>query len=192
VLKLVERVKTAWVALCHPEFFSIVDPNTGAFGRNFFYNLAEKEVTRVSREVLRGTHKLIKVNGNGSSIRLQSLVSLSVIFIDLDGLKKVNDGEGHGAGDKYLKKFADAVLSHIRPYDIFGRWGGDEFVIILPGADSLHAEKVLGRISSLFPGFSWGIAQWKEGNDLDSLIRNADEQMYRQKEQKKESKEGKN
>jgi diguanylate cyclase (GGDEF)-like protein len=183
-----KRFRAVLIALLHPEAVQIID-RSGAYSKNFFYAQAIREIARVSREFQRGTHRLLKTAVNGNSIRLQNLISLSVIFVDLDGLKKINDNQGHSAGDKYIKQFADAVKSQIRPYDIFGRWGGDEFVILLPGADITQTEGIAERISKIFPGFSFGISQWREGNSFDDMVSRADSEMYQQKREKKEKKE---
>jgi diguanylate cyclase (GGDEF)-like protein len=77
---------------------------------------------------------------------------LSVLFLDIDHFKAINDGLGHAAGDRVLAEFAAAVKSCLRPVDSLGRWGGEEFVIVLPetGADSAAraAERIRAHIAA--------------------------------------------
>lgn len=69
-----------------------------------------------------------------------------VAMFDLDHFKSINDGFGHAAGDEVLKAFAGLVMAIIRPYDVFGRYGGEEFTLIMPACDKSQAEAALGRI----------------------------------------------
>jgi diguanylate cyclase (GGDEF)-like protein len=71
---------------------------------------------------------------------------LSVVFVDLDHFKNVNDGHGHQAGDLMLKEVANVLLSSLRDTDIVARYGGDEFVLLLPGVDAELAKRVATRI----------------------------------------------
>lgn len=73
---------------------------------------------------------------------------ISVIFMDCDDLKGVNDRHGHAAGDDLLQAIARCIRAHIREYDIAGRLGGDEFAVILPGTGLEEAQKAAERISA--------------------------------------------
>ena len=116
---------------------------------------------------------------------------LSLIMIDLDGLKVTNDTYGHAAGDKVLKLVADAIRSQIRSVDLPVRFGGYEFVILLPEADldaaTLVAQRVCGRITSTrFRGqmlsVSAGVAQWSATfGSVEEFIAAVDQAMYQAK-----------
>lgn len=69
--------------------------------------------------------------------------ALSLIFFDLNDFKLINDLLGHHKGDDVLIKIADVVSNNIRSTDYFGRWGGDEFLIVLPHTDILQTEKII-------------------------------------------------
>jgi len=68
----------------------------------------------------------------------------SILFLDLDGFKQVNDSFGHEMGDKVLMEFSKLLRSSLRATDVAIRWGGDEFLVILPGTDEEEAAAYLG------------------------------------------------
>ena len=72
--------------------------------------------------------------------------SLAVILADVDHFKKVNDTYGHQVGDAVLKKVAEIMRATLRPYDIVGRFGGEEFVIVIPNCDAAAANEIAERI----------------------------------------------
>ncbi|MCA1293372.1 sensor domain-containing diguanylate cyclase [Paenibacillus sp. alder61] len=122
------------------------------------------------------------------------MTPLTIMFIDLDNFKEVNDAFGHTAGDLLLKETAGRLCSHIRDSDTVCRLGGDEFLVLLSASDQRHASKVAERIiGSLsepyyYQGYplvttpSIGICVYDGGpGDLDRLIREADEAMYEAK-----------
>jgi len=107
----------------------------------------------------------------------------SVIAIDLDGMKEVNDGFGHDAGDDLLRNFGRAINGAIRGSDVALRTGGDEFVILLPRTSEVAAKFVAERLletAILFPGrsgpakFSHGIATLRSGESGDEVLARAD------------------
>jgi diguanylate cyclase (GGDEF)-like protein len=114
---------------------------------------------------------------------------LSVLLLDVDGLKEHNDRRGHRAGDAALVRVADAIRSGSRKADVAARWGGDEFVILAPstgGDEALQlAERV--RASAADPengiSISGGLATWSEvgRGDGESLLRAADAALYEAK-----------
>ena len=108
----------------------------------------------------------------------------SVIIIDLNDFKKVNDTQGHVAGDGILKDVCTVIRDAIRPSDLLVRWGGDEFLIMLDG-DLDGAEILAGRINEAVERaehipvtFSCGITKFNNGDTLDSLTRRADKALY--------------
>jgi diguanylate cyclase (GGDEF)-like protein len=107
----------------------------------------------------------------------------SLMVIDLDGLKRVNDTEGHAAGDAYLKSMAQAMRSATRIGDTAYRIGGDEFVVLLPETDEGRAERVAQRVlQEGGPQFSWGSVTYPDdGDDLDELIDLADKRLFDQR-----------
>lgn len=127
----------------------------------------------------------------------------TLCFIDLDGLKKVNDLYGHAEGDIMIKITADKIKAHIRGSDYLCRIGGDEFLIILPNCTQQEGEELIQKIKMALSlhdeqnakayktDFSYGFAQY-DGRDIvnvDKLIEEADSNMYKNKIQKKRAKE---
>ena len=120
--------------------------------------------------------------------------SLSTLFIDLNGFKAVNDSLGHAAGDQVLQQVATRLLDAVRPRDVVGRYGGDEFLIVARGlsshetaralVDRIHAAlappmSVLGN--DIVIGASIGIAVAQDGDTADTLLPRADADMYARK-----------
>jgi len=117
----------------------------------------------------------------------------SVAVCDLDHFKRLNDTHGHDAGDRALRLFAQVLRQCVRPTDMVGRYGGEEFVIVLPGAGAEQAVRILERIrdvlrlavtrsSSATFTSSFGIAVYSEdGSTLDDLVQAADRALYRAK-----------
>ena len=76
----------------------------------------------------------------------RSNASICVAMWDYDGFKKVNDQHGHSRGDEVLVGICNVIEANVRPYDMWCRWGGDEFVLLLPGADEAAGRKVVDRL----------------------------------------------
>ncbi|MDP1926421.1 MAG: diguanylate cyclase [Thiobacillus sp.] len=116
---------------------------------------------------------------------------VSLILFDIDHFKRINDTFGHQAGDRVLAQLAVTVGNTIRTIDLFARWGGEEFVVLLPGSDlnagRLLAEKLrmvlekqpfsdVGQVTC-----SFGVAEYTPGDDMDALIKKADRCLYQAK-----------
>ncbi len=122
--------------------------------------------------------------------------ALAVLFMDIDRFKTVNDSLGHSAGDALLTQSAQRIGGALRSHDLYGRLGGDEFLVILPEvggpADALAiARRILKSMKTPFPiggrelytSISIGVSLFPEdGEDAEQLIKNADAAMYRAKE----------
>jgi diguanylate cyclase (GGDEF)-like protein len=119
----------------------------------------------------------------------------SVIMIDLDHFKQVNDRYGHAAGDEVLRTVAELTGAQLREVDTLARWGGEEFLILLPGATApdamICAERLQARLAQArFPtistdlrlSFSAGIAAIGDGERVATLIERADKAMYQAKQ----------
>ena len=160
--------------------FATTDILTGVYNRRMGMELLGKE---------------IKITKRRNSL-------LSICFLDLDGLKKVNDEHGHQEGDKLLKKVALVIKNNIRESDIFCRMGGDEFLVIFPDSSEEAAEGIWQRILTDFQKMnrsqeckypmhvSHGIVEYhkgcfEEGKEIDELIELVDKRMYKEKQQHK-------
>ena len=139
---------------------SRTDPLTGALNRRGFQQSASTLLAGVARFGHPGT----------------------LVLFDLDRFKHYNDAHGHAAGDELLCWVVHRVRATLRPTDSIARMGGDEFAVLLAGADRMAAETVMGRISEDLAekvAISCGLASAPvEGDHLDALYRRADAQLY--------------
>ncbi|HUT32070.1 MAG TPA: GGDEF domain-containing protein [Planctomycetota bacterium] len=122
---------------------------------------------------------------------------VSLVYLDLDGFKLVNDTYGHEAGNQVLRRVCETIRGHVRGEDFIGRLGGDEFLLVLPHTDAsgalIAAERLRTKLTALdftspggeridFVGFSMGVASHPaSGETREALVRAADEAMYRAK-----------
>jgi diguanylate cyclase (GGDEF)-like protein len=153
---------------------SIRDPLTGLFNRRYLEETLEREIRRAERN--RG--------------------ALGVVMIDLDHFKQFNDTYGHDAGDMLLRELGRLLESSIRGGDVACRYGGEEFLLILPGADAettrQRAEQLRESVKHLFVShrgqsigsvtLSGGVAAFPDhGTTGDALVQAADAALYRAK-----------
>lgn len=145
------------------------DSLTGAYNRKFFFDKLKDELERAKR------YKR----------------PMSLVLLDIDNFKKINDKYGHPFGDKVLKEVSNLVMSKGRSTDYFARVGGEEFAIILPETDVRGAEKVCERLRKAIEALklkangedvnvtvSFGVTQAKETDTVDSLYERADRALY--------------
>jgi diguanylate cyclase (GGDEF)-like protein len=104
---------------------------------------------------------------------------LALVVIDLDDFKDVNDAHGHAAGDVLLVDLARAWSLALRPGDLLARFGGDEFVLMLPATGAEDAEHAAERLREVHPApWSAGIATWRRGEPLTDCFARADAELY--------------
>lgn len=155
---------------------SVTDELTGLYNRRFLRKRLEEEISRARR----------------------SHLPLAVVMMDLDHFKSINDTHGHAAGDKVLCSVAEVLEKSLRHGDIFGRWGGEEFMIFLPGNDREGAEITAERLRAAIAGLDTGHIQAGlqltaslgvsifDGEDPEAnahtLVARADKAMYAAKE----------
>lgn len=160
---------------------AIIDPLTEIFNRRFFFDVANREIVR--------------------SMRYHN--PFSVIMIDLDKFKLINDTYGHPAGDAVLKEIVRLIKQNLREIDTLARYGGDEFIILLPETGLVGGQKVADRIMKagdqanyLFKdfeipiAFSAGVAEYTFDldHDIDDVIGRADKELYLVKETRRQGK----
>jgi diguanylate cyclase (GGDEF)-like protein len=150
---------------------AVTDSLTGLFVRRYFMVKLQEEIHRADRY--------------GKP--------LSVVMADLDRFKKINDTYGHDAGDRALKTISQFFQKNIRDVDAIGRYGGEEFVMLIPDADKeaafclaerLRKELAKVKLEDLPPiTISLGIATYpSDGTDIEELIKKADAAMYEAKQ----------
>ena len=119
----------------------------------------------------------------------------SVIFFDIDHFKQVNDTYGHKKGDKVLKELGKLVSQNIRKSDIFGRWGGEEFLIICPETKVEEAKQSAEKLRGLIERYnfdekfvcpitcSFGVTEYKYGDNSETIVKRVDKLLYKAKEE---------
>jgi diguanylate cyclase (GGDEF)-like protein len=153
---------------------AITDPLTGLYNRRFLLDHLDREVARAER--------------TGGVV--------SILMMDLAGFKGINDRLGHPVGDSILARTAAAIRASLRAIDAGCRYGGDEFVAVLPNTDILHslsvAERIRRKVSTirlprqvgLRVGLHYGVASFpSDGRLLDFLLKMSDIRLYRSKQQ---------
>lgn len=117
----------------------------------------------------------------------RGILPVTIALLDLDHFKQVNDTLGHATGDRVLKEFADVAKHLLREGDLFGRWGGEEFLLVLPGATLVTAQPLLTRLQAAVRGallggckvtFSAGVAAHQGAESAEALLARADGALY--------------
>ena len=152
------------------EIMANTDPLTGQLTRRKFEEVVDKEIKRAERYGF----------------------PLSLVFMDIDHFKRVNDEHGHEIGDRVLSAVASRVKTHLRESDSLCRWGGEEFIVLMPHIDldqvCALAEKLRAMLAAtpvvenIHITASFGVAQWQPGQDLGTLLQRADKMLYRAKQ----------
>jgi diguanylate cyclase len=121
----------------------------------------------------------------------EAAAPLAVGILDIDNFKKLNDTLGHAAGDTALKSLAEKVTGWLRPVDHLARFGGEEFVVLLPDTPVNEAQQALTRLQrqlssalfvhdgkEVFVTFSAGVSAYRKGEALEVALERADEALY--------------
>lgn len=148
---------------------SITDPLTEVYNRRYFIQRLEDEIGRAARIGSR----------------------FSVIMIDIDYFKSINDRFGHNSGDLVLKNIMKEIVNEIRKIDILARWGGEEFIILLPETKQNEAAILAERLRQCLSGIdipnigsvtaSFGVADYFPGDTVNKIVHKADTMMYKAK-----------
>ncbi len=148
---------------------AVTDSLTQAYKRIKFNDIIEMEMERARR----------------------FLHPLSIIMLDIDRFKDVNDKYGHAVGDEVLRNATKVFKEHIRKIDYLVRWGGEEFVIITPETPLLSAWTLADRIRKVTEGeefdklrgikLSLGVAEFKRDEDVDGFLKRVDDALYKAK-----------
>ena len=155
----------------------VFDSLTGLYTRSGF-----------SEEVLPFFHEMEYSQEHPDQRRKLKIEALSLLFIDIDDFKEINDTKGHMAGDKILRKTAETIERNVRGSDFVGRWGGEEIVVALLGADEAEGAEIAEKIRSEVEKntgttVSIGAAEFTgDVKSLNNLIERADKAMYRAKD----------
>ena len=150
-----------------------IDDLTGALNRRYIMKALNEEMSRAQRS---GT-------------------PCSMAIIDLDLFKRINDRYGHPVGDEVLKTFAIAVEANVRAVDKLGRYGGEEFLLVLPGSAEDQALIAIDRLRQIVADLNWngvcdgltvtisaGVSEVRQNDGADDIVARADAALYRAKE----------
>jgi len=146
------------------------DGLTQIYNRRYFEEEFEREIARHKREK----------------------TPLSIFMLDIDKFKNINDNYGHQSGDEILKELVNLITNNIRAVDIFARWGGEEFICILPNTILQDAILVAQHLREMIEEYtfidnikatcSFGVAEFNEKDDKDSVVKRVDNALYRAKD----------
>ncbi|RTL49804.1 MAG: GGDEF domain-containing protein [Bradyrhizobiaceae bacterium] len=173
--------------------------------RESFYNQgvrlqeAYKRIEELAElDELTGSHNrrsIMKALDEEMERAARTRMSCSIALIDLDWFKKINDRFGHPTGDEVLRTFAITIFANIRSIDKFGRYGGEEFLLILPETSDIAAEQTLNRLRMIVADLDWstispgmavtlsaGVVTMRQNETADSLLARADVALYQAKD----------
>lgn len=190
-----------WWFVAHPVLFAIVFGALGTVARERARQATELLGLlrlRADTDGLTGllNHRSFQVRLREETTRaVREGRAISLLFLDLDHFKQLNDRHGHQAGDRMLKQLAVRLRGLVRPYDVVARYGGEEFAVILPGSDAAEAtaagERVragvadrpfaVARSGPIPITLSVGVATRAPEQSVAEWLRNADAQLYRAK-----------
>ncbi|HEU0103541.1 MAG TPA: GGDEF domain-containing protein [Mycobacteriales bacterium] len=132
------------------------------------------------RGLLAAGRRLLLPHSSGETVDVD--VDLSILFLDVDGLKDANDRNGHAAGDQLLRATAQALLASVRPTDTVARVGGDEFAVLLADATAEQVTQVRDRVQRALTGAgvaaSMGVVRAAPGQTVEEVLDRADTAMY--------------
>jgi diguanylate cyclase (GGDEF)-like protein len=158
------------VAIKELEKLAETDPLTSVYNRRKFKEMLQYEAERNQRYQY----------------------GLSLILCDIDHFKRINDKFGHDIGDQALKAFAKKVTDNIRDIDVFARWGGEEFILLMPNSSVDSANIVAEKLRKIIEKTdienighftaSFGVAEFRASDTIESFIRRADDALYKAKE----------
>ena len=141
--------------------------------------------SQTSLQRLNDSLRMVRMGGD-------SIFPLTLVFIDIDHFKRINDEHGHDIGDQVIKGLAALVRSAVQRDDLFARWGGEEFLLVFRNTPGLEARTIAERLRERIAGATWpegiavtcsfGVAEWHRDEDLNEGIKRADEAMYRAKQ----------
>lgn len=188
-----------WFFLVHPLIFGVI---FGIFGT--IRNDKERKIKEMVRQLeesaihdpltgLKNRRYFAHVFHDECARSLRRKEALTLLFLDLDHFKRVNDDHGHHFGDVALKETSRFLKQQCRPYDTIVRWGGEEFIILLRATDesaAIHfSERIrIGIQSELDPDLpfsmtiSIGLAQYQDNDTLEALTERADQALYHAKQ----------
>jgi len=157
--------------------------------------------TRSLAEIARTDPLSGALNRKGLADELTRLVRLddgqtfpmTLVFIDIDHFKRINDAHGHDTGDQVISGLSHLVRSAVQRDDLFARWGGEEFLLVFRDTPGLKGRDIAERLRERIAVANWpdglrvtcsfGVSEWHRGEDLNEGIKRADEAMYRAKQQ---------
>ena len=151
----------------------------------------EELATRDELTGLLNRRHMLRVLGRHLLLAQRSGLAFCVAMVDLDHFKRINDSWGHAAGDDALRAFAQSILGALREVDVVARWGGEEFLVLMPDTATTNTGAGLERLRAVLRtqhlthaapelrlAFSAGIAAYHHGESMDQLIERADQALY--------------